>query len=185
MAAIRYLLKPGRFTTFSLAVKIYYLKNNSVTQPKIGTSLLYFIPFSSLSPSYPSSHIICPSKVYSYGLKAIVRSLATLLLLLVNTGNFYLLFSSHKSDVLFAHLLDIPGINNFIWPVWQSSRTKSVLYPVPSSLQERAQNSSDFAAMFPLFCQRLLYSIGKGNAGSLLLMPTAVRARLQVERYWT
>lgn len=46
---------------------------------------------------------------------------------------FFFLFSNHKPEVPFTHLLGICGMNNFMCPVWKTSRTKSALSSVPTS----------------------------------------------------
>lgn len=61
-------------------------------------------------------------------------------------------------------------------------RVKSTSPLNPSSPHESAQSSSDFAVIISLFhlCQQLSYSSGKGNVDCLLLIPAAVKARLQI-----
>lgn len=85
-------LKPRTPTTFSLAIKMEHLKNNSVTRPNVGKNL-YFISLSSCSPSLPLSW---------YSLHATGTSSAALWFVLLNIVNFYLLFSNHKPNVPFV-----------------------------------------------------------------------------------
>lgn len=186
MATIRYLLKPKKSTTFSLAMKTDYLKNNSVTWLNIGKSLLHFIPLSSPSPFYPLSHIFLLQTLFISLICYRYKSSNPVVATCKYRKFFYLLFSNHEPYAPLAHLLDNAWDKLFHVPSLTQSQDKKCLVPSarfpPWKCTELSRFCCDIFSLLPL--PVLLYSSGKGNASGLLLIPVTVGTRLQSVVRW-